>query len=80
MIILQEIQVKSIVRKHWSDGRRKIATIICEELKWCGLNGRLKVIACLEALRRMGEWVIKVATEEVLWLISGIKTSSSRGC
>ena len=45
--------IKSIVRKHWSDGRRKIATIICEELKWYGFNGRLKVIACLEALRRM---------------------------
>jgi hypothetical protein len=45
--------IKSIVERHWSDGRKKIATIICEKLQWYGFNGRLKVIPCLEALRKM---------------------------
>ncbi len=45
--------IKSIAFQYWSAGRKKIATIICEKLKWHGFNGRLKVIPCLEVLRKM---------------------------
>lgn len=45
--------IKSIIAEYWPYGRKKIATVICEKLNWRGFNSRLKVIACLEALRKM---------------------------
>jgi len=47
--------VKDTVAKHRSLSRRKVAKIICERLNWRDFNGSLKVIAALEALRRMEE-------------------------
>lgn len=47
--------VKDTVAKHESLSRRKVAEIVCERLNWRDFNGSLKVIAALEALRRMEE-------------------------
>lgn len=47
--------VKDTVAKHTSLSRRRVAEIICERLNWRDFNGSLKVIAALEALRRMEE-------------------------
>lgn len=45
--------IKELIKGHWSKGRKNISKIICERLDWRQQNGRLKVISCLEALRRM---------------------------
>lgn len=47
--------VKDTVAKHESLSRRQVAKIVCERLNWRAFNGSLKVIAALEALRRMEE-------------------------
>jgi len=47
--------VKDTVAKQRSLSRRQVAEIICERLNWRDFNGSLKVIAALEALRRMEE-------------------------
>ena len=47
--------IQSIVEKHYSKGRKAIARIICESIDWHQPNGRLKIVSCLEALRRMSE-------------------------
>lgn len=47
--------VKDTVAEHMSLSRRRVAEIICERLNWRDFNGSLKVIAALEALRRMEE-------------------------
>ena len=47
--------VKDTVAKNRSLSRRRVAEIICERLNWRDFNGSLKVIAALEALRRMEE-------------------------
>lgn len=45
--------IKNVITEHWSKGRTAIAKIICSKLNWVSGNGRLKHIACLEALRKM---------------------------
>lgn len=45
--------IKNIIKQHWFSGRKSIAKVICEKLAWRSLNGELKIIPCLEALRRM---------------------------
>lgn len=45
--------IKNIIKQHWLAGRKSIAKLICERLNWRSLNGELKIIPCLEALRRM---------------------------
>lgn len=47
--------IQRIVEKHYSKGRKAIARIICESIDWHQPNGRLKIVSCLEALRRMSE-------------------------
>jgi len=47
--------IQRIVEKYYSEGRKAIARIICERLDWHQPNGRLKIVSCLEALRRMSE-------------------------
>jgi len=47
--------IQDVINQYWSSGRRKIATIICEKLRWQGFNSRLKVIPCLGALRKMAK-------------------------
>jgi len=50
----EEIRViQEIIEKNYSRGRKAIARIICESLDWRQHNGRLKIVSCLEALRRM---------------------------
>lgn len=48
-------RVKDIVAGHGSLSRRQVAEIVCERLNWRDFSGSLKVIAALEALRRMEE-------------------------
>lgn len=45
--------VKRLIAKNRSKRRTELARFVCEELNWRQANGRLKEIACLEALRRM---------------------------
>jgi len=45
--------IRNIVKQNWLKGRKNIAKLICKKLNWRSLNGELKVISCLEALRRM---------------------------
>jgi len=45
--------IQEIIEKNYSRGRKAIARIICESLNWRQHNGRLKIVSCLEALRRM---------------------------
>ena len=45
--------IQKIIEKNYSKGRKAIARIICEALDWRQHNGRLKIVSCLEALRRM---------------------------
>lgn len=45
--------IKEIIKKHWSEGRRNIAREVCKRIGWYSINGKLKIISCLEALRRM---------------------------
>jgi len=47
--------IKEIAAGYWEEGRKGIARRICEKLNWRQINGRLKVVSCLEALRRMEE-------------------------
>lgn len=47
------ILVRKLVEQHFFKGRKGISRIICEELGWRQGNGRLKIVSCLEALRRM---------------------------
>jgi len=50
----EEIElIKNIVKQNWLKGKKSIAKVVCERIGWYSLNGRLKVIPCLEALRRM---------------------------
>lgn len=48
-------RVKEIIVQYPAKGRRKISQVICEELNWRQANGRLKEIACREALRKMAK-------------------------
>lgn len=45
--------IQETIEKNYSKGRKAIARIICERLDWRQKNGRLKIVSCLEALRRM---------------------------
>lgn len=45
--------IKGMIKRGWLKGRTEIARKICKELNWRQENGRLKEIACLEALRKM---------------------------
>lgn len=45
--------IQRISEKYYSEGRKAISKIICERLDWHQPNGRLKIVSCLEALRRM---------------------------
>ena len=47
--------MKDTVAKHESLSQRQVAKLVCERLNWRDFNGRLKIIAALEALRRMEE-------------------------
>jgi len=47
--------IQRIVEKHYPKGRKAIAGIICESIDWHQPNVRLKIVSCLEALRRMSE-------------------------
>jgi len=52
----EEIElIKEVVRENWQKGRNKIAEKICYKLNWYQINGRLKKVSCLEAIRRMKE-------------------------
>jgi len=52
----EEIElIREIIMEHKFEGRTKIAIIVCEKLGWRQINGRLKKVSCLEALRRMQE-------------------------
>lgn len=45
--------IKEIINSHWDKGRNGISRIICETFNWRQPNGKLKGVACREALRRM---------------------------
>jgi hypothetical protein len=45
--------IKDIIQTYGAKGRSKISQVICEELNWRQVNGRLKDVACREALRKM---------------------------
>lgn len=47
--------IREIIERHYSKGRKAISRIICEILDWRQKNGRLKIVSCLEALRRMDD-------------------------
>ncbi|OGF62892.1 MAG: hypothetical protein A2Y62_04265 [Candidatus Fischerbacteria bacterium RBG_13_37_8] len=46
-------QIKNIIKENWAGGRNQIAKIVCERINWRQINGRIKKVSCLEALRRM---------------------------
>ncbi len=48
-------RIKKIIIQHWTNGRNKISQVVCEELNWRQANGRLKEVACREALRKMAK-------------------------
>lgn len=45
--------IRDITEQPLAKRRKTIARIVCEKLKWRSPNGQLKIIPCLEALRRM---------------------------
>lgn len=45
--------IEKIVKQCWFSGRTNISRVVCEKLGWYQFNGRLKKVACREALRRM---------------------------
>ena len=45
--------IRSIVEKHWSDGRSQISRLVCESLGWYQNNGRLKDRSCRDILRSL---------------------------
>jgi len=47
--------IKDIIQTYGTKGRSKISQVICEELNWRQANGRLKEVACREALRKMAK-------------------------
>lgn len=48
-------RIKEITAQYWAKGRWKISQVICEDLNWRQANGRLKEVACREALRKMAK-------------------------
>ena len=50
----EDIQlVREIIAHPQAESRKGIARMVCEKLDWRSPNGHLKVIPCMEALRRM---------------------------
>ena len=45
--------IRTMVERHWSRGRRFIGEELCRQWQWVYADGTVKMVACLEALRRL---------------------------